>query len=103
MNHPDSDIRLAQARDDDADIATPRLAVNKRFAENSNTLYRNSPGHGGVACEACNGLNLEGTVLSQTADDRTFLRDEEDDEGGAQTIDVARDIQVSCTLCHEKP
>ncbi|MDM8569942.1 hypothetical protein QUF50_10630, partial [Thiotrichales bacterium HSG1] len=31
------------------------LATNKRFAENDNTLYRNSKGHSGVACEGCHG------------------------------------------------
>lgn len=34
---------------------TFRLAKNKRFAENANTLYRNSLGHNGVACESCHG------------------------------------------------
>jgi len=178
----DGAIRLSQAWNDDIDIATPRLANNKRFAENKDTLYRNSLGHGGVACEgchgsthaiwpnalptandnvaanqlqghsgsisecsvchttlpltlsgphgmhnvnsrawnlehedfyesnpsacqACHGRNLEGTVLSQTAADRVYLRDEEDDddEGGAQTISVAKGTAVSCDLCHGKP
>ncbi len=48
-------IRLRQAWDGDIDTATPRLANNKRFAENKDTLYRNSLGHGGVACEGCHG------------------------------------------------
>jgi len=51
----DGAIRLSQAWSDDIDIATPRLASNKRFAENKDTLYRNSLGHGGVACEGCHG------------------------------------------------
>ena len=51
----DGTIRLSQAWSDDIDIATPRLANNKRFAENRDTLYRNSLGHGGVACEGCHG------------------------------------------------
>jgi hypothetical protein len=55
VRHLGDDIRLLQAWDDDIDTATPRLAVNKRFAENSNTLYRNSLGHGDVACEGCHG------------------------------------------------
>ncbi len=55
VSHLGSDIRLVQAWDDDIDIATPRLAVNKRFAENTGTLYRNSLGHGAVACEGCHG------------------------------------------------
>ncbi len=174
--HLGGDIRLSQAWDDDIDTATPRLAVNKRFAENNNTLYRNSLGHGGVACEGCHGsthaiwpnalasandnlasiqlqghsgtliecdtchsslpltlggphgmhnvgsrrwnlghedfyennpvacqtchgLNLEGTVLSRTATDRTYLRDDD----GEETIHLARGTPVSCSLCHEKP
>ena len=181
LDHLGSSIRLSQAWDDSIDIATPRIADNKRFAENMDTLYRNSLGHGGVACEgchgsthaiwpnalptandnvaanqlqghagtitecavchttlpltlngphgmhnvnspawtlghedfyernpnacrACHGLNLEGTVLSVTAADREFLRDDEDeDEGGARTISVAKGTPVSCDLCHEKP
>ncbi len=176
----DGDIRLNQAWSDHVDVATPRLASNKRFAENTSTLYRNSLGHGDVACEgchgsthaiwpnamptandnvaanqlqghsgtitecsvchtslpltlngphgmhnvnsrtwnlehedfyesnpdacrACHGQNLEGTVLSRTAADRDYLRDDEDDEGGAQTINVAKGTQVSCSLCHERP
>ena len=55
VSHLGDSIRLSQAWDGDIDIATPRLAVNKRFAENNNTLYRNSLGHGGVACEGCHG------------------------------------------------
>lgn len=55
LNHLGTDIRLSQAWDDDVDIATPRIATNKRFAENTGTLYRNSLGHGNVACEGCHG------------------------------------------------
>jgi len=55
VNHLGDDIRLSQAWDDDINIATPRLAANKRFSENNNTLYRNSLGHGNVACEGCHG------------------------------------------------
>ncbi|MGE3166882.1 MAG: hypothetical protein AB7O52_18405 [Planctomycetota bacterium] len=35
--------------------AVPLLAANPRFAENPGTIYRNSHGHAGVACEACHG------------------------------------------------
>jgi hypothetical protein len=31
------------------------LAVNTRFAENLNTLFRFSKGHGGIRCEGCHG------------------------------------------------
>jgi len=48
-------IRLRQAwLTGDAD-AVPIIATNKRFAETDATLYRNSLGHNGVACEACHG------------------------------------------------
>jgi len=60
------------------------------------------------ACRACHGQNLEGSVLSRTAADRVYLRDDEDDDdddegGGAQTINLAKGTEVSCTLCHERP
>ena len=55
VDHLGTGIRLTQAWDGDINIATPRLASNKRFAENTDTLYRNSLGHGGVACEGCHG------------------------------------------------
>lgn len=35
--------------------AVPRVATNKRFAEEDGKLYRNSLGHHGVACESCHG------------------------------------------------
>lgn len=35
--------------------ATPILASDKRFAEQPGTLYRDSLGHGGLACESCHG------------------------------------------------
>ncbi|PVV22479.1 MAG: cytochrome C [gamma proteobacterium symbiont of Ctena orbiculata] len=55
VSHLGNNLRLTQAWEDDIDTATPRVASNKRFAENSDTLYRNSLGHGGVACEGCHG------------------------------------------------
>jgi hypothetical protein len=53
-------IRLLQAwRTNDAAIAKPIVATNKRFAENdaagTTVLYRLSKGHSGVFCEACHG------------------------------------------------
>ena len=48
-------IRLQQAwRTGDA-AASPISAPVSRFAENPNTLFRFSKGHGGVACEGCHG------------------------------------------------
>jgi len=48
-------IRLRQAYRIDDPSASPILANNQRFAENLNTLYRNSKGHGGISCENCHG------------------------------------------------
>lgn len=48
-------IRLQQAwRNGDA-AASAISAPTSRFAENANTLFRFSKGHGGVACEGCHG------------------------------------------------
>ena len=55
LDHLGDSIRLPQAWEGDIDVATPRVADNKRFAENDGELYRNSLGHGGVACEGCHG------------------------------------------------
>ena len=35
--------------------ASPILATNKRFAEETNKPYKLSKGHGGIACEGCHG------------------------------------------------
>jgi len=53
-------------------------------------------------CRACHGVNLEGTVLSRAAADRT-LASGEDEGGGGGTISVSKGQQISCTLCHSKP
>lgn len=46
-------IRTMLAFDSADAAASPRKATGSRFAENANTLYRYSKGHGGVACEGC--------------------------------------------------
>jgi hypothetical protein len=50
-----SGIRLVQAYRSGDKSASSLMASNKRFAEEDNTLFRNSKGHGGLACEACHG------------------------------------------------
>ncbi len=50
-----SGIRLVQTYKTGDVSASPLQAVNKRFAEEDDTLFRNSKGHGGLACEACHG------------------------------------------------
>lgn len=53
--HLGSELILTQAFADDDPSASPLLASNKRFAENDGELYRESLGHGGVACAGCHG------------------------------------------------
>ncbi|MBK7878873.1 MAG: carboxypeptidase regulatory-like domain-containing protein [Planctomycetes bacterium] len=48
-------IRLRQAWRVGDTSASPISAPSSRFAENPNTLYRFSKGHGEIACEACHG------------------------------------------------
>ncbi len=48
-------FRLRQAYRTGDNSASALLAANKRFAENANTLYRFSRGHGGVNCNGCHG------------------------------------------------
>lgn len=48
-------IRLSQAFATGDPAASPLRASNLRFAENVGKLYRDSKGHGEVACEGCHG------------------------------------------------
>ena len=48
-------FRLRQAYRTGDNSASAFLATNKRFAENPNTLYRFSRGHGGINCNGCHG------------------------------------------------
>lgn len=55
LNHLGPEIRGYQTYKPGSLGAKPIIATNKRFAEENNTLFRNSRGHGGLACEACHG------------------------------------------------
>jgi hypothetical protein len=46
-------IRLQQAYRQNDPSASAILATDKRFAENTNKLYRFSKGHGGITCQGC--------------------------------------------------
>jgi hypothetical protein len=48
-------------------------------------------------CQACHGLQLEGTVISRAAADRVLVTDE------SGNIAIAKGTRISCTLCHENP
>ncbi len=55
VSHLGSSIRGTVSYNPADPTATPLVATNKRFAEEDNTLYRNSRGHSGIACEGCHG------------------------------------------------
>ncbi len=73
-------------------VQFPRMAAIKILR-----IIKRYRGHSGMACEACHGLALEGTVLSRAAADRTLFGDDN------RTVSVPKGAQVSCTLCHENP
>ena len=52
---PNWPFRLRQAYESGDVSASPLLASNKRFAEDTHTLYRFSKGHGEIMCEGCHG------------------------------------------------
>jgi hypothetical protein len=52
---PDGSFRLRQTYESADASASPLLVDNQRFAENTQTLFRFSKGHGGITCESCHG------------------------------------------------
>ncbi len=86
-----SGIRLVQAyRTGDAS-ASPVLAANKRFAEQDNTLYRFSKGHGGINCEGCHGsTHAVWPVADEAANDNV----------AAKTLQGYSGKITECTVCH---
>ena len=55
INNYGGQIIRRSTYNDSPDTATFIVAGNNRFAEQTGTLYRNSVGHNGVACESCHG------------------------------------------------
>ncbi len=74
---------------DSPNVATFIIATNKRFAEQTGTLYRNSVGHNGVACESCHG-SPHAIWPSREANDNL----------AATTIQGHDGMIVECTACH---
>ncbi len=86
-----SGIRLVQTyRTGDAS-ASPLLAVNNRFAEQDNSLFRNSKGHGGLACEACHGSTH---AIWPNADANA------NDNIAAVQLQGYAGTLIECTVCH---
>lgn len=85
-------LRLFQAYKNGDDSASPILATNTRFAETSNSLYRNSKGHGGVACEGCHGsTHAEWAVLKPEANDNVTATQLQGHTGKL----------IECNTCHK--
>jgi hypothetical protein len=84
-------VRLFQAWTAGDNSASPILALNKRFAENSGTLYRFSRGHGGLACEACHGSTHAVWPNAELASNDNVTAVQL--QGHAGTI-------VECSMCH---
>lgn len=91
-SHLGSSIILSSAFAAGDNSAEPIIASNKRFAEQDNTLYRNSKGHGGVACEACHGsTHAIWPVSSVTSNDNV----------AAIQLQGHAGFISECKVCHE--
>jgi len=84
-------IRLTQAFLAGDASASPIKAAASRFAENPDTLYRFSTGHGGVHCEGCHGsTHAIWPNADPTANDNVAARQI---QGHAGTL-------IACSACH---
>jgi len=91
LDHAGNRIQLHIAYDPADPAATPRVATNKRFAEGDGKLYRDSLGHGGMACEACHGsTHAEWPVANSNANDNVAANQL---QGHAGPI-------IECNTCH---
>jgi hypothetical protein len=91
LSHLGATVILKTAYDGtDPSNAIPRVAINKRFAEQTDTsLYRMSLGHGGMACEACHGSPHAEWPTPQANDNVAAIKI----QGRKGTIS-------DCTACH---
>jgi hypothetical protein len=89
---PDWPFRLRQAYQTGDDSASPLLASNKRFAEDTNTLFRFSKGHGEIACEGCHGSTH---AIWPNAD-----ADANDNQAAMRLQGYIGTI-IECNVCHE--
>jgi hypothetical protein len=89
LSNFDGQLIRRQAYADGEDTATPITAANLRFAEQPGTLYRNSLGHGGMACEACHG--------STHAE---WPSRERNDNLAARSLQRHPGVIVECEVCH---
>ena len=86
-----SNFRLRQTYVSGDASASPRLAANKRFAENTNQLYKLSKGHGGVTCQGCHGsTHAEWPIAVHANDNIAAIRL----QGHSGKI-------IECVACHK--
>jgi hypothetical protein len=91
MSHQGPSIRSRIAYDPGDPAATPLTATNQRFAENAAALYRNSTGHGGLACQACHGsTHAEWPTGTSLANDNL----------AAKQIQGHAGPVIECVVCH---
>jgi len=85
-------FRLRQAYRTGDDSASPLLASNKRFAEDSNTLFRFSKGHGEISCEGCHGSTH---AIWPNADANA------NDNQAAMRLQGYIGTIIECNVCHK--
>ena len=84
-------FRLRQAYRSGDPSASPLLAANDRFAENSGTLYRFSRGHGGIFCQGCHGsTHAEWPIADPAANDNA----------AAVRLQGYAGKIIECSVCH---
>lgn len=84
-------IRLKQAYKTADNSASSILATNKRFAENTNKLYRFSAGHGNLSCENCHGsTHAEWPNADALANDNI----------AATQLQGHSGVVIECSTCH---
>jgi hypothetical protein len=92
LSHIGSELVMKQAYEANDPFATPRLATNRRFAEQPGTLYRSSTGHGGIACISCHGSpHAIWPVVSEQTYDNNITKQL---QGHAGSI-------IECDACHQ--
>jgi mono/diheme cytochrome c family protein len=84
-------LRAIIAFDPSDAAASARLASNKRFAENSNSLFRFSTGHSGIACEGCH--NSTHAIWSNPLDTHN-------DNVAAKELQGHTGTVAECSTCH---
>ncbi|MBI4776728.1 MAG: cytochrome C [Deltaproteobacteria bacterium] len=89
LNNVDGQMIRRTAYTDSPNVATPIVATNQRFAEQTDTLFRNSLGHSGVACESCHG-SPHAIWPSREANDNL----------AATRIQGHDGMIIECTACH---